>query len=164
MRKLRMTLPTILLTAVVAVAVLFVLGRLFVQYRSPMPGDLGVREGELVDCPDTPNCVSTQAPPENSGQRVEPIPYAGDMDEARRQLVAIIGDMPRARVIADEPHYIHAEFRSLVWGFVDDVEFFLDDDSGLIHSRSAARLGYSDLDVNRDRYETIRQAFESREN
>jgi uncharacterized protein (DUF1499 family) len=41
-------------------------------------------------------------------------------------------------------------------GFVDDVEFLLDDSAKVIHVRSASRLGESDLGVNRKRIETIR--------
>ncbi|HEY9596037.1 MAG TPA: DUF1499 domain-containing protein, partial [Cyanophyceae cyanobacterium] len=44
-------------------------------------------------------------------------------------------------------------------GFVDDVEFFLDDNANVIQVRSASRLGESDLGVNRKRIETIRAEF-----
>jgi uncharacterized protein (DUF1499 family) len=44
-------------------------------------------------------------------------------------------------------------------GFVDDVEFYLDPTVGKIQMRAAARLGQSDLGVNRDRLEAIRAAF-----
>jgi uncharacterized protein (DUF1499 family) len=44
-------------------------------------------------------------------------------------------------------------------GFVDDVEFFLDEGANVIHVRSASRLGQSDLGVNRKRVETIRAKF-----
>jgi len=39
------------------------------------------------------------------------------------------------------------------------VEFFLDDATQTIHFRSASRLGYSDLGVNRKRMEEIRRRF-----
>jgi len=41
-------------------------------------------------------------------------------------------------------------------GFVDDVEFYLDQQNSVIQVRSASRLGESDLGVNRKRIETIR--------
>ena len=44
-------------------------------------------------------------------------------------------------------------------GYVDDVEFYLNADKGIIEVRSASRLGQSDLGVNRDRIETIRSKF-----
>jgi len=46
-------------------------------------------------------------------------------------------------------------------GFVDDVEFLLDEKAGVIHVRSASRLGRSDFGVNRDRVETIRRQIAS---
>ncbi|MGH7970152.1 MAG: DUF1499 domain-containing protein, partial [Limisphaerales bacterium] len=58
-------------------------------------------------------------------------------------------------------HYLHAEFRSPLMGFVDDVEFVLAPEQKLIHVRSAARLGYSDFGVNRKRAEFLRAQFES---
>jgi uncharacterized protein (DUF1499 family) len=53
---------------------------------------------------------------------------------------------------------VRAEFRSRL-GFVDDVEFRIDEAAGRIHVRSASRKGYWDLGVNRRRVETIREAF-----
>jgi uncharacterized protein (DUF1499 family) len=41
-------------------------------------------------------------------------------------------------------------------GYVDDVEFALDEKSGTIQVRSASRLGIRDFDVNRKRVEAIR--------
>jgi uncharacterized protein (DUF1499 family) len=44
-------------------------------------------------------------------------------------------------------------------GFVDDGEFYFPTEQNLIHMRSAARLGESDLGVNRRRLEQIRLAL-----
>ena len=41
-------------------------------------------------------------------------------------------------------------------GFVDDVEFLKAEDEGLIHVRSASRVGRSDMNANRTRIEEIR--------
>ena len=151
----------IILFAVASLLVIWIGGRLFIQYRSPMPSGLGVRDGQLASCPETPNCISTQAPEEDEVHRIGPLPLEGNADQARQRLIEIIEQMPRSKIIASEPNYIHAEFRSLTWGFVDDVEFFLHEENDLIHSRSAARLGGDDFGVNRNRYEAIRRAFES---
>jgi uncharacterized protein (DUF1499 family) len=63
--------------------------------------------------------------------------------------------------MAEQSDYLHAEMRSLLFRFVDDIEFFLVADKGLIHVRSASRAGYSDFGVNRKRVERIRTAFNS---
>jgi uncharacterized protein (DUF1499 family) len=55
--------------------------------------------------------------------------------------------------------YLHAEFRSALFGFVDDVEFRMDETAGRIDVRSASRTGYFDFGVNRRRVEEIRARF-----
>lgn len=65
--------------------------------------------------------------------------------------------MPRVSLVADGENYLYAEFTSMVMDFVDEVEFLLDEKAGVIHVRSASRLGTSDFGVNRDRIETIRR-------
>ena len=72
----------------------------------------------------------------------------------------IIASLPRTQVVSHTNEYIHAECTSLIFRFVDDVEFLLDEEKYLIHVRSASRVGYSDLGVNRKRIETIRQQFQ----
>ena len=51
---------------------------------------------------------------------------------------------------------LHAEATSLVLHFVDDIDAILDVDAGLIHIRSASRMGHSDFGVNRKRIESLR--------
>lgn len=76
------------------------------------------------------------------------------------RLRQVLRAMPRVQIRSDRAGYLHAEFRSLILRFVDDVEFLIDVKAGVIHVRSASRLGYSDLGVNRSRVETIRTAFD----
>jgi uncharacterized protein (DUF1499 family) len=47
-------------------------------------------------------------------------------------------------------------------GFVDDVEFLADRASGVVHVRSASRLGRRDFGVNRARIEELRAILEKR--
>ncbi|MBN1137614.1 MAG: DUF1499 domain-containing protein [Anaerolineae bacterium] len=62
----------------------------------------------------------------------------------------------------DEPTYIHVEFFvNRTMGYVDDVELAFDAEANVIHSRSSARLLYYDWQVNRNRMEKIRAAFEA---
>ena len=74
----------------------------------------------------------------------------------------IIDSLKRTRIITDSENYIHIEFKTAVFKFVDDVEFYFDDSEKLIHFRSAARLGYSDMGVNRKRMENITKLFLSK--
>lgn len=116
---------------------------------------LGLISSRLADCHNYPNCVSTQAA--NSEHHIDPIPYTLSAKETQRQLESIIRAMPRSRIVSSQTGYVHAEFSSLLLGFVDDVELSIDATENIIHFRSAARLGRSDFGVNRRRMEHIRQ-------
>jgi len=67
--------------------------------------------------------------------------------------------MKGARIAEEETGYLHEEFRSALFGFVDDVEFRMDEPAGRIDVRSASRTGYYDFGVNRRRVEEIRARF-----
>ena len=120
------------------------------------PLKLGVTEGRLASCPSSPNCVSSEAAA--AEQRVEPLRYADDADRARARLLDILNGLARARIVQSNDDYLHAEFRSAIFGFADDVEFYFNP-PGTIQVRSASRTGYYDFGVNRERVETIRARF-----
>ena len=147
-----------ILLAIGGVVIFFVL-RWLVQRVSPMPDHLGVANGRLTPCPDSPNCVSTQAADEEHA--ITPIAYEGEPSAAHATILAILQADPQFTIITNTPTYIHAEARTAVWQFIDDVEFFFDETEGLIHFRSAARLGYGDAGVNRQRMEVIRAEFQA---
>jgi uncharacterized protein (DUF1499 family) len=142
------------IAAIVITAVMAVLARVVKS-----PTNLGVRNGKLAPCPNSPNCVSTQS--QDPRHQIDPIPYTTSPEEAKGTLVQIIRSMERTRIIRDDPTYIHAEFRTKGIGYVDDVEFTLDQEAKVIHFRSSARLPYYDWGVNRKRMEEIRTAFEA---
>lgn len=125
----------------------------------PRPNHLGVKDHRLAPCPKSPNCVSSQA--SDRQHQLEPISIAQGMENPRIQLRQILQAQPGARIIQDTNDYLHVEFRSRLLGFCDDVEFWIDAENALIHFRSASRIGYSDLGVNRQRITTIRKAFVS---
>lgn len=143
----------------VAVTILLIAMRWANSYAHPQRG-LGVVNGRLADCPDSPNCISTQDG--GSEHCIAPIPFSQSVEETQRQLEAIIRSMPRSRLISSRNGYVHGEFSSLLFGFVDDVELVIDETEQLVHFRSASRTGRSDLGVNRKRMEQIRQRFQTR--
>lgn len=126
---------------------------------SSKPDGLGVTNGNLAPCPDSPNCVSTQAT--DAEHSIEPIAFAGTTTEAMAAIKAALQTLPRTEIKTETDNYLHAESTSLIMRYVDDVEFYFDVDAQLIHFRSASRIGHSDLGVNRKRMETFRQAFQA---
>lgn len=120
--------------------------------------DLGsVPDGRLRECPRSPNCVSTFST--DPSHRIAPIPFRGSLEEAREGIIKIVSSMKRTRVIRADKLYLHLEFRSALFRFVDDVEFYFDEKEKLIHFRSASRKGYFDFGVNRRRMEKIRLLY-----
>ncbi|MFH1153789.1 MAG: DUF1499 domain-containing protein [Pseudomonadota bacterium] len=112
---------------------------------------------ELAPCPDRPNCVSSLSP--DREHHIQAMVYDSDPGGALERIRAIIESMPGASIVEHETGYLHAEFRTRLFRFVDDVEFRVDDKHQVIHVRSASRVGYSDLGVNRKRVEEIRSRF-----
>lgn len=120
------------------------------------PRSLGLKDGKLAACKRRLNCVSSQAEPGDAQRYVAPIPFRGTAAEALAAARSAVERMPRAIVVRAQENYLHAEFRSKILGFVDDVEFTFDQAAGLLHVRSASRLGRRDFGVNRKRVEALR--------
>jgi len=125
------------------------------------PANLGSKNGKLAPVVKKPNNVSSQADVSDRAHYVAPLKFTGEAEVAFQKLLKLVQSQPRAIVVTQDGKYLHAEFSSPLMGFVDDVEFLLAPEQRLIHVRSAARLGYSDFNVNRKRAESLRTQFES---
>ncbi|MGE0252858.1 MAG: DUF1499 domain-containing protein [Dongiaceae bacterium] len=112
-----------------------------------------IERGQLAPCPSSPNCVSSLAT--DDGHRIAPLAIPGDAAAQMAALLAVVGDMPRTEIQVQTDNYLWVVFTSRLLRFRDDVEFLLGP-GGAVQVRSASRLGYSDLGVNRARVETIR--------
>ncbi|MDB5839021.1 MAG: hypothetical protein JWQ23_973 [Herminiimonas sp.] len=126
------------------------------------PADLGARNGRLKAPVEKKwNVVSSQAAqhPHTAYHVIKPLRFTGDGEAAMTRLTAQVGGMDGATVIDSQPGYLYAEFQTTLLKFVDDVEFLLDEPAGVIHMRSASRLGSKDFGVNRKRLEAIRERF-----
>jgi uncharacterized protein (DUF1499 family) len=145
----------VMVLGVVSTAVLAIAAR-----RVGAPATLGVRDGQLSACPPTPNCVSTQAV--QSFQFLPPLLWSGSAEQALAGIQAIIALEPRAEIVVTQDNYLHAVFRSPTMAYPDDVEFYVDEAAGLIHFRSAARLGSGDAGVNRQRMQRLSALISAR--
>ena len=112
---------------------------------------------QLAACPQTPNCVSSQAA--NGRNAIAPFAFDEPAATAWDRLKSVVQSQARTVIVDETANYLHAETRSRLFGFVDDVEFLLLPDDNIIHVRSASRTGYSDFGVNRRRVERLRRAF-----
>jgi uncharacterized protein (DUF1499 family) len=122
------------------------------HFSGSRPGNLGVQDGRLANCPGTPNCVNSQS--NEPGSQIAALKFLGD--DTIAQIKAAVLAQPGSAVISETENYLYAEFTSSLMGFVDDVEFYVDRPNQTVQVRSASRLGESDLGVNRTRIEAIR--------
>ena len=126
------------------------------------PDNLGARDGRFAPPKKTPNCVSSQAGDSDAEHYIAPIVFKSGATEAMAAVRNAVEGMQGATVIRQEGNYLYAEFRTRLLRFVDDVEFVFDDKAGVIHVRSASRLGRRDFGVNRARAEALRSRIEAR--
>jgi len=114
----------------------------------------GLVSGKLTRCPGSPNCVCSDID-RNEGQNdISQFTLNGKAAAEVWPLVRQIVREHGGRVYIDTGSYLHAIFVSPIFRFADDFELRADGNS--IQVRSASRVGYSDLGVNRKRVERIR--------
>ena len=118
------------------------------------PNNLGVKDSRLAPCPSSPNCVSSDDA--DDGHSISSLQLALPPEQAWSAVYATVASLPRTKIITQSDNYLHAECSSAVFGFVDDLELHLRPAQNLVAVRSAARLGRSDLGVNRRRVESVR--------
>jgi len=112
----------------------------------------------FLDCPDTPNCVSSLA--KNPKYRVEPFKLKNDPKTSWGIVQKTVASLSRTKIVSADNSDIHAECKSMIFRFVDDLTLHLNPSNGIIHIRSASRIGYSDLGVNRHRVESLRKKLQ----
>ena len=127
---------------------------------STQPDNVGKDMTTPSACPDSPNCVSTKST--DKEHSIENIKYTSTLEDANQRIIEIINSMKRTKIVVSKPSYIYATFTTKLFKFVDDVEIFFDDSLKVIHFRSASRVGYSDMGLNRKRMEEVRNLFENK--
>jgi len=142
---------------IILVGVLVLAGLLLISLscagRSP---EVGLMEGRLRPCPDRPNCVCSEDGEIRAWTK--PLVFHGSAKRAWEQLQIAIKGMG-GEIQRHSDTYMWATFTTKVFRFVDDMEFRMVDDESIIHVRSASRVGYSDLGLNRRRVEKLRSRF-----
>jgi uncharacterized protein (DUF1499 family) len=141
--------------SVFVIALLFI-SRLVFQNISP-PTYLGHKGGKLAVMPDKPNAVSSQT--DIVDKRVEPLPYKASTEETLSSVLTTLNTMANNELQIQESHYIYTVFTTNVLHFHDDVEVLLDEQTQKVHFRSQSRAGYSDLGVNRNRYDQFKTLY-----
>jgi uncharacterized protein (DUF1499 family) len=122
-----------------------------VNSMSKTPEGLGVKNGLLSTCPSSPNCVSSQASPEDKEHFIEALSYTTSEIALMAKIDELIEEWPRAQILTQSEDYYHLVMTTLLFRFKDDFEIYVDRKNKQVHFRSASRVGYSDFGTNRKR-------------
>ncbi|MCB9786906.1 MAG: DUF1499 domain-containing protein [Deltaproteobacteria bacterium] len=114
----------------------------------------------MAPCPSSPNCVCSDST--DAAHAVQPFRILGEASVVWPKLCDAVAAAPRVRVVKQTDVYLHAECRTRLLRFTDDLELRLRADEGVVAVRSASRVGYSDLGKNRRRVEKLRGLLRER--
>ena len=117
-----------------------------------IPKSTGIKNGKLYECPNSPNCVSSQA--KDAKHYIDPLPYTS---ESLNEIKTYLKEHYNTDVVEETPTYLHVVITTKILRFKDDLEFLVDRKNQVIHVRSASRVGYSDMNVNRKRIEKMKR-------
>ena len=149
-----MKIVLIVLLVLLALVALNILTIIMQNNKVP---ELGHDNGKLKALSKKPNAVSTQADDEE--RRVRPWPFKADQAATRAAILEAVKAYGGAEVITEQDDYIYVVFTTAKMHFHDDVEFYLDSEAQQVHFRSASRAGYSDMGLNRQRYEKLTELY-----
>jgi uncharacterized protein (DUF1499 family) len=145
-----------MLAAVVTIIIMAVVAVMVYQNLNP-PSQLGLHQGRLAALASTPNGVSTMA--KDSDKSVAPLNFKADLKATQLAALRAFAHMPNNQIIERNERYVHAVFFSPRMGFRDDVELYFDQQNQVLHYRSQSRVGYSDMGVNRQRYQRFAELY-----
>ena len=96
----------------------------------------------LSDCKLVTNCVFQ-------------IWKVNDSEKAFNELIQILDNTPRLKIIEKDKDYIHAIATSRMMKFIDDIEIKNINKDNIFQVKSSSRLGIYDLGVNKRRVQTL---------
>lgn len=150
-------MKTLLIIFITVVSLIMVAYIVMAVMSQKVPEDLGLVDGKLRPCPDSSNCVCSEAHTQNdAGHAVAPLSNKTNAWDTLGKVIQRQG----GKIISHQNRYIYATFTTLIFHYVDDVEFRLDSEENVIHMRSASRIGRSDFGVNRKRMEALSKFYE----
>ena len=79
-----------------------------------------------------------------------------DSEKAFNELIQILENTPRLKIIKKNKDYIHAIATSRIMKFIDDIEIISNSNNNVLYIKSSSRLGIYDLGVNKRRVDTLR--------
>ncbi len=137
----------------VVLTVIILMSGFMVIKNMRTPADLGMKNGQFKPLSSKPNGVSSQA--EDTTKFVKALSFIGDVETTKDHLLEACESFGKCTVMVNEEDYMHVVFTTGTMKYRDDVEFYFDKTNEIVHYRSESRIGYSDMGLNKERYEAI---------
>lgn len=149
----------IFLTVVAAILLLVIIAgiAIFIQNRKTHLV-LGLENGKFREIPNKKNAVSTET--SFLDKLITPMHFKENLEKTKSDLKKSLVAYGGIDLIKEDNNYIYAIATTPTMRFHDDIEIYFDEANRSIHFRSASRAGYSDMGLNRERYEKIVKFYE----
>lgn len=154
MKKIRRIIMIILAGVLGLIAVGFI--AIYVQNTKPQI-TLGLVDGRLREIPNKDNAVSTQT--QIDGKKIRALPFKKDVMTSVKVMKEVLESYGGIEIIEEKNDYIYAVATTGTMKFHDDIEIYFDEAEGVIQYRSASRAGYSDMGLNKARYEALKKLY-----
>jgi len=141
---------------IVFILVLFVFGGISRSGKAP-----GLVTGRLAKCPATPNCVCSEQK-DDGDHFTDPIFLPKNITFDPLSILKNVVSNMGGTIGAENDNYFAVTFSSAIFGFMDDLEVRIDPTQNVIHLRSASRVGYGDVGVNRKRVELLKKLYKQK--
>ncbi len=145
------------ITALVILALIIAFGARLTFQNLQTPAHLGLTGGKLAPMPEKPNAVSSQT--DVADKKVEALPFKATAEETQQAVNHALTKLGNNEIQEQKDGYTYSIFTTPLMHYHDDVEIYLDTEAQLVHFRSQSRAGYSDMGVNRKRYEEFRELY-----
>lgn len=147
----------------ISIISLFILGTVFTSCSGTRPNNLGPhitsstgkKIKTLQPCPETPNCVTSYIHNSDEAHYLEKLNYEGSRDEVINKLTSYVNSKGYLKIIKSSDVYLYIEWTSPLMKFVDDLELLFNE-KGVIHFRSASRIGRKDFGSNKKHIEELK--------
>ncbi|MDX2505111.1 MAG: DUF1499 domain-containing protein [Gammaproteobacteria bacterium] len=151
----------IIIIALVIVTLLLLLRFVIAGQLSKKEQAPGVINGQLLPCPDKPNCINTEYP-ESTAHYMPPLDYPAAKTDLLMSLAKNTILEMGGKIINEDNNYLSATFTSRVFRFVDDFEIKINSSTQKLHIRSASRVGHSDFGINKKRVKNFSHLFKAK--
>lgn len=129
----------------------------YMVVKNNVTPSLGVDNGLFLPLASSPNGVSTQA--QNPEKLIKPLPFMESLEDTKAGIIKACKLYGDCRIVSESENYIHMVFTTGIMKFNDDVEFYMNESRLVVEYRSQSRVGYSDMGLNRERYDSILSSY-----